>query len=165
MYFISSNLTSMYFVSHQFIYYLISHISFTSMYFFSHLTCTYFVSRLSSYIHMFFLLSYLTSRYVFYLTWHILHLRILSHIVHLRILSHILHLRRYFVPHLTSTYFNSHFRSTYFVPDLTSTYFISSDPDCHPKRLKSLSTFKMSLDDLYRCGGMSVLNKVNVSNK
>lgn len=35
------------------------------------------------------------------------------------------------------------------------------DPDCQPKRLKHHSTFKMSLDDLYRCGGMSVLNKVN----
>ncbi|KAI5738025.1 hypothetical protein M8J77_001937 [Diaphorina citri] len=35
------------------------------------------------------------------------------------------------------------------------------DPECHPKKQKTLSTFKMSLDDLYKCGGMSILNKVN----
>ncbi|XP_026686970.1 uncharacterized protein LOC113471767 [Diaphorina citri] len=36
-----------------------------------------------------------------------------------------------------------------------------NDPECHPKKQKTLSTFKMSLDDLYKCGGMSILNKVN----
>lgn len=35
------------------------------------------------------------------------------------------------------------------------------DPECHPKKLKTHSSFKISLDDFYRCGGMSILNQVN----
>uniref|UniRef100_A0A8D8WY54 ZP domain-containing protein n=1 Tax=Cacopsylla melanoneura TaxID=428564 RepID=A0A8D8WY54_9HEMI len=35
------------------------------------------------------------------------------------------------------------------------------EPDCHPKKLKGHSTFKLPLDEMYWCGGMAILNTIN----